>query len=301
MAAAAQNAVFETNLPGLKLVNRGKVRDVYDLGKHLLIVASDRLSAYDSVLASPIPEKGRVLTRMSTFWFRFTHNIIPNHFVTTDLDEMKKLGYDLSEHREILEGRTTLAEKAEVLPVECVVRGYLAGSGWREYQKTGEVCGLKLRKGYLQGSRLDEPIFTPATKSTHGHDENISISRAAEIIGSRETADFLREKTIAIYRAAAEYADQRGIIIVDTKMEFGRRGGEIILIDELLTPDSSRFWPRKSWTPGEQQLSFDKQFVRDYLDASGWDRNPPGPALPDKVVRKTTEKYLEAERLLAGE
>jgi len=291
--------VFETNIPELKLVNRGKVRDIYDLDSHILIVATDRLSAYDSVLATPVPLKGRILTKMAEFWFDLISDIIPNHCITTDLDKMKELGHDLTVHADVLDGRSMLVEKAEPLLVECVVRGYLAGSGWREYQDRQSVCGIKLAAGYKQGSRLRDPLFTPATKAAEGHDENISFERACEIVGA-DVATKMKDASIAVYNKAREYALERGIIIADTKLEFGMKDGEVILIDEVLTPDSSRFWPQDSYTPGGAQVAFDKQFVRDYLDASGWDHQPPGPELPEKVAGKTTEKYLEAFRRLTG-
>jgi len=294
--AKKTRTVFETNLPSLPLLTRGKVRDIYDLGEEALIVATDRLSAFDSVLATPIPLKGTILTKMAEFWFDFTKDVIGNHYVTTDVSRM---GHGLTEHADILDGRAMLVRKAEVIRVECVVRGYLAGSGWREYREKGSVCGVTLRKGLKNGSSLPEPLFTPATKAEEGHDENISFERAAELVGA-ELAGRIREASLAIYRKAAEYALERGIIIADTKFEFGKRDGEVILIDEVLTPDSSRFWPKDSYTPGKTQLAFDKQFVRDYLEAIGWDKRPPGPALPEKVVVKTTEKYREAYTLLTG-
>jgi phosphoribosylaminoimidazole-succinocarboxamide synthase len=294
--AKKTRTVFETNLPGLTLLTRGKVRDIYDLGDEVLIVATDRLSAFDSVLATPIPLKGIILTKMAEFWFGFTEDVVPNHYVTTDLEQM---GRGLAEHAGLLDGRAMLVKKAEVLKVECVVRGYLAGSGFREYQEKASVCGVPLPKGLKQGSRLPEPLFTPATKAEEGHDENISFERATEIVGE-ERAVKMREAALAIYGKAADYALERGIIIADTKFEFGVKDGEILLIDEVLTPDSSRFWPKDSYTPGKTQLAFDKQFVRDYLEAIGWDKMPPGPALPEKVAQKTTEKYLDAYRRLTG-
>ena len=288
--------VFETNLPGVPLLTRGKVRDIYDLGEQVLIVASDRISAFDSVLATPITLKGTILTKMAEFWFGFLGDIIPNHCVTTDLS---KMGHGLEEYADILDGRSMLVKKADVLMVECVVRGYLAGSGFKEYQEKGSVCGVKLPKGLRNGSRLPEPLFTPATKAEEGHDENISFERAAEIVGE-DKATKMRKATLDVYRKASEHALAQGIIIADTKLEFGVREGEVMLIDEVLTPDSSRFWPKDSYTPGKAQLAFDKQFVRDYLEAIGWDKTPPGPALPEKVVTKTTEKYLDVYRRLTG-
>ncbi len=288
--------VFETNLPGMTLATRGKVRDIYDLGDEVLIVATDRLSAFDSVLATPIPLKGIILTKMAEFWFGFTKDVVKNHYVTTDIS---KMGHGLEEHTPALDGRAMLVKKAEVLKVECVVRGYLAGGGFREYQEKSSVCGVKLPRGLRNGSRLSEPLFTPATKADRGHDENISFERAAEIVG-KEHAEKMRSSALAIYSKAAEYALERGIIIADTKFEFGVADGEVMLIDEVLTPDSSRFWPKDSHTPGRAQLAFDKQFVRDYREAIGWDKRPPGPALPEKVAQKTTEKYLDAYRRLTG-
>ncbi len=288
--------VFETNIPGLTLATRGKVRDIYDLGDKALIVATDRLSAFDSVLATPIPFKGIILTKMAEFWFDFTKDLIKSHYITTDL---AKMGHGLEEHAETLDGRSMLVKKAEVLPVECVIRGYLAGSGLKEYEEKGSVCGVALPKGLKNGSPLPEPLFTPATKADRGHDENISYEQAAEIVGA-ERAEKMRSGALAIYNAAREYAIERGIIIADTKFEFGLIDGEVILIDEVLTPDSSRFWPKDSYTPGKTQLAFDKQFVRDYLETLGWDKKPPGPALPEKVAQKTTEKYLDAYKRLTG-
>jgi phosphoribosylaminoimidazole-succinocarboxamide synthase len=289
--------VFETDLPGLKLLARGKVRDVYDLGDKLLIVSSDRLSAFDCVLPTPIPDKGRVLNGLSKFWFEFLAGSPKDHVITTDVDQM---GHGLEKHRAVLEGRSMLVVKAEVFPIECVVRGYLMGSGLKEYQEKGSVCGIELPRGLKNGSKLDRPIFTPATKAKTGHDMNISFEEAANIIG-RPDAEKLRDNTLSIYQRAAEHALKRGIIIADTKFEFGRHNGEIILVDEVLTPDSSRFWPRDQWTPGHTQLSYDKQFVRDYLEGIGWNKQPPAPPLPDHVVEKTREKYREAYRQITGQ
>ncbi|MHC5056852.1 MAG: phosphoribosylaminoimidazolesuccinocarboxamide synthase [Planctomycetota bacterium] len=288
--------VFETNIPGLTLATRGKVRDIYDLGDQALIVATDRLSAFDSVLATPIPLKGIILTKMAEFWFDFTKDIIKSHYITTDVS---KMGHGLEEHADTLDGRAMLVRKAEVMPVECVVRGYLAGSGWKEYQEKGSVCGVALPKGLKNGSQLPEPLFTPATKAERGHDENITYEKAVEIVG-QDRAEKMKGGALAIYTKAREYALERGIIIADTKFEFGVIDDEVILIDEVLTPDSSRFWPKDSYTPGQTQLAFDKQFVRDYLETLGWDKKPPGPALPDKVAQKTTEKYLDAYGRLTG-
>ena len=291
------SAVFETNLPGLKLLARGKVRDVYDLGEKLLIVSSDRISAFDCVLPTPIPDKGKVLNGLSRFWFSFLGNTPKNHLITTDVD---KMGMGLEKHREVLAGRSMLVVKAEVFPIECVVRGYLMGSGWKEYQERGSVCGIPLPRGLKNGSKLEQPIFTPSTKAKTGHDENISFDRAAEIIG-KQSAEKLRDLSISIYQRAAEHAVTKNIIIADTKFEFGMYNGEIILVDEVLTPDSSRFWPKEQWTPGQTQLSYDKQFVRDYLEGIGWNKQPPAPPLPDSVVQKTREKYIDAYKQITGQ
>ena len=288
--------VFETHLPGLKLLARGKVRDVYDLGDKLLIISSDRLSAFDCVLPTPIPDKGRVLNGLSRFWFKFLGDSPKNHLITTDPAAM---GNGLEKHSAILEGRSMLVVKAEVFPIECVVRGYLMGSGWKEYQERGTVCGIPLPRGLKNGAKLEQPIFTPSTKAKTGHDENITFERAAEIIG-QANAEKLRDLSISIYQRAAEHALTRSIIIADTKFEFGLHNGEIILVDEVLTPDSSRFWPKEQWTPGKTQLSYDKQFVRDYLEGIGWNKQPPAPPLPDSVVQKTREKYIDAYKQITG-
>jgi len=287
--------VRETNLPGLP-VRRGKVRDIYDLGDRLLIVATDRISAYDVVMPTPIPDKGRVLTGLSAWWFDFLSDLTAHHLITTDVAEMPA---EVQAHADTLAGRTMLCRKAEVFPVECVVRGYLAGSGWREYRDRGTVCGVALPPGLRQSDALPEPIFTPATKAESGHDENISFERVVEMVG-KEAAEALRDRSLALYRRAAEYARGRGIIIADTKFEWGRVGDEIVLVDEVLTPDSSRFWPADEYEPGRDQTSFDKQFVRNYLDTLDWDKTPPGPELPDEIVAKTRAKYIEAYERLTG-
>ena len=281
----------------MRLVQRGKVRDVYEVDGRILLVATDRLSAFDCVLPTPIPHKGRVLTQISRFWFERMREVVDNHLITTEVDDLPA---SLRTAREQLEGRTTLCRKADVLPVECVVRGYIIGSGWKDYQESGAICGIPLPEGLRLADRLPEPIFTPATKAERGeHDENISFDRMAEIVGG-ETAETLRATAIEIYSRAAEYAAGQGIIIADTKFEFGREGGSIILVDECLTPDSSRFWPASEYEPGSSPVSFDKQFVRDYLETLDWDKRPPAPPLPDEIVERTSAKYLEAYRLLTG-
>ncbi len=288
-------AVTGTDIPFWQK-RSGKVRDVYDAGEHLLIVATDRISAYDSVLGSGIPLKGKVLTGLSLFWFDFLKSVTPNHLVSAEPAKARK---ELAPYAGTLAGRSMLVKKAKVVPVECVVRGYLSGSGWKGYAKDGEVCGIRLPKGLRESDKLPEPIFTPATKAEEGHDENISFERAADIVG-KETASVLRDRSIAVYTKAADFARTKGVIIADTKFEFGVCGGEVILIDEVLTPDSSRFWPASDYEPGRGQKSYDKQYVRDYLDASGWDHQPPAPALPDEVVVRTLEKYVEAYERLSG-
>jgi phosphoribosylaminoimidazole-succinocarboxamide synthase len=286
----------QTNLEGLQLMRRGKVRDVYEYGDRLLMIATDRVSAFDVVLPTPIPAKGAVLTQLSRFWFRRMADIVPNHMISADVAEFPA---DLQAHREILDLRTMLLRRAEMFPVECVVRGYLAGSGWKEYRESRSVCGIPLPAGLQECERLPEPIFTPATKEDTGHDINISFERMISIVG-REHAETLRELSLCVYSRAADYARERGIIIADVKFEFGLLGGEIILCDELLTPDSSRFWPVDGYEPGRSQPSFDKQFVRDYLEEIHFDKRPPGPELPERVVRGTMDRYLEAYRLLTG-
>jgi phosphoribosylaminoimidazole-succinocarboxamide synthase len=283
----SSSVLLETSLPGLP-VRRGKVRDIYDLGNELLLVGTDRISAFDWVLPSGIPDKGRVLTQIAAFWFGLLG--VPNHLITADVDQMDlPTGVD----RQALAGRTSLVRKTQVVPIECVVRGYLSGSGWREYQQDGTVCGIKLPEGLVESDKLPEPIFTPATKAETGHDENISFEQMVDIVG-RETSEYLRELSIEIFERGAAYAQQRGIIIADTKFEFGQIDGDWLLIDEVLTPDSSRFWPADQYEPGHGQPSFDKQFVRDWLSATDWDKNSPPPKLPDDVVAKTRAKYVDA-------
>jgi phosphoribosylaminoimidazole-succinocarboxamide synthase len=285
--------IRETSLPGLP-VRRGKVRDVYDLGENLLLVGTDRLSAFDWVLPTGIPDKGKVLTQIAAFWFGQLG--VPNHLITTDVEQMN---LPVSVDRSQLSGRSTLCKKTKVVPIECVVRGYLAGSGWNEYRKSGTVCGIPLPPGLTESARLPEPIFTPSTKAETGHDENISFEQTVEIVG-RETAEELRDRSLDIFKRGAAYALERGIIIADTKFEFGRLGNDLILIDEVLTPDSSRFWPADQYSPGKGQPSFDKQFVRDWLSTTTWDKNSPPPSLPDEIVAKTREKYVEAYERLTG-
>ena len=281
----------EETLPGLKLFNRGKVRDIYDLGDKLLLVASDRISAFDVVLPTRIPDKGKILTAMSVYWFDVIKDIIPNHLITTDVNEFPPA---CQPYRAELEGRTMLVKKSMPAPVECIVRGYLVGSGWKDYQQTGTVCGIPLPKGLMEASRLEEPIFTPSTKAPVGaHDVNISFEEMVGKVG-RIRAEKMRHATIAIYRRAREIAEKKGIIIADTKLEFGIEGDEVILIDEVLTPDSSRFWPADGYHPGKTPDSFDKQFVRDYLIHLPWDMKSPPPELPPEIVKKTQEKYREA-------
>ena len=283
--------IRETSLPGLT-VRRGKVRDIYDLDDRLLLVSSDRISAFDWVLPTAIPDKGRVLTQIAAFWFQLLDE--PNHLITTDVEKMNlPAGADLG----MLSGRSTLCRKTKVVPIECVVRGYLSGSGWKEYQKSGTVCGIQLPPGLTESSRLPEPIFTPSTKAETGHDENITFEQMVDIVG-KDLSEELRRRSLRIFARGSEYARQRGIIIADTKFEFGLTGGELLLIDEVLTPDSSRFWPADRYAPGRSQPSFDKQFVRDWLSSTTWDKNSPPPALPDDVVYRTRKTYIEAfERL----
>jgi phosphoribosylaminoimidazole-succinocarboxamide synthase len=294
---SSSNAVLlDTELHGIQRIARGKVRDVYDLGEHLLIVATDRISAFDYILATGIPDKGKVLTQLSIFWFDYLRNLTPTHFVTARVEEYPD---PLPSFRSQLEGRSMLVKHARMIEIECVARGYLAGSGWKEYCERGTVCGIPLPAGLRESDKLPEPIFTPATKAQTGHDENVSFDRVCESIGE-DLAGRLRDLTLSIYSSAARYAETKGILIADTKFEFGFVGGELVLADEVLTPDSSRFWPAGSYAPGGPQFSFDKQFVRDYLESIRWNKQPPAPALPAEVAAKTGEKYRQAYRELTG-
>ncbi len=293
---AIKEAILDIDIKGLKLFKKGKVRNVFDLGEKLLIVSSDRISAFDCIMQTGIPDKGRILTGLSAFWFEFTKPVIDNHVISTSVDDFPQ---EAKAHKDLLSGRSMLVKKTKMIEIECVARGYLAGSGFKEYKKSSSVCGIKLPPGLKEASKLPETIFTPAIKAKTGHDENISEKKMIDLVGS-DTGRFLKEKTIEIYEKAAKYADEKGIIIADTKFEFGFIDGEIILIDEILTPDSSRFWPKDSYSPGKSQKSFDKQFLRDYLETLDWDKTPPGPKLPDDIVSKTREKYLEAYKRLTG-
>ena len=287
--------VVKTDFRNLTLKGRGKVRDIYDLGDTLLIVATDRISAFDVVMPNPIPDKGMVLTQISRFWFEAFGDIVPNHLISTDVEDFPAV---CDPYREVLAGRTMWVRKAAPLPVECVVRGYLSGSGWAEYGARGEVCGIRLPEGLAESSKLEEPLFTPATKEEAGvHDENISFERVVELVG-RERAEQIKTISIAIYQKGCDIAEQKGIIIADTKFEFGVAGEKLLLIDEVLTPDSSRFWPKDEYHPGGPQKSFDKQFLRDYLAGLDWDKSPPAPQLPQEIIEKTRERYLEALKRL---
>jgi len=283
-------------LEGLQLVKQGKVREMYRTQAGIVMVASDRISAYDVVLPTPIPDKGAVLTGLSAYWFERTAGIVANHMMSTQVDDYPP---EAKQHAAELRGRSMLVRETEPVPIECVARGYLSGSGWKEYQQSNSVCGIALPKGLTESAQLPEPIFTPATKAETGHDENITFDEAAEIAG-KDTMTALRDFTLDLYTTAAEHARERGIIIADTKFEFGLIDGEVILIDEALTPDSSRFWPASEYEPGKSQPSFDKQYVRDWLDASGWDHSPPGPDLPAVVVQNTRAKYIEAYEKVSG-
>jgi phosphoribosylaminoimidazole-succinocarboxamide synthase len=291
--------VVETTFSDLTLLKRGKVRDVYQVDEtSLLIVATDRVSAFDCVIPTPIERKGEVLTALSQFWFAKLGHIVPHHLITTNIDEMPAT---VQNHVSELRGRSMLVRRTDVFPVECVVRGYITGSGWKDYQKTGEVCGHKLPAGLRESQQLAEPIFTPATKAETGHDENISEAQMAEIVGPEITAQ-LRDASLNLYKQAADYARARGIIIADTKFEFGRDdNGQVLLIDEVLTPDSSRFWPADAYEVGRGQASFDKQYVRDYLETLDWNKQPPAPELPPEIAKATTARYLEAYQLITGE
>jgi phosphoribosylaminoimidazole-succinocarboxamide synthase len=288
--------VFQTDFPDLSLRARGKVRDIYSAGGHLVIVATDRLSAFDYILPTPIPDKGRVLTQMTIFWLELLRDVVPNHFVTSNVDDYPE---EFRKYRDRLEGRSMLVRRADMIDVECVARGYISGSGWKDYVRTGAICGIPLPSALRESDRLPQPIFTPASKAQSGHDENISFDNVCDRIG-RDLAERLRSLTLEIYNRAATYARDRGIIIADTKFEFGFIGGELTLGDEVLTPDSSRFWPQATYAPGGQQPSYDKQYVRDYLESIHWNKQPPAPELPAEVTLKTSEKYREAYRALAG-
>ena len=288
-------SIFETNFPGLQLFNRGKVRDVYEIRDYLLIVATDRLSAFDVVLPTPIPGKGRILTRMSLFWFEKLKDLVPNHLVQTDVTQFPE---ELRPFSEVLEGRSMLVKKARPLPIECIVRGYITGSGWKDYLRTGSICGIKLPEGMSESQELPVPIFTPSTKAEIGqHDRNIGLEEVQGLIG-KGLAEKARDISLRLYKRAADYARKRGVIIADTKFELGMSDGELLLIDEVLTPDSSRFWPAEAYRPGRSQPSFDKQFVRDYLESISWDKKPPGPEIPVEIVEKTQQRYQEALRRL---
>jgi phosphoribosylaminoimidazole-succinocarboxamide synthase len=294
--AGMSNVVLKTEMPDVGIPRRGKVRDIYDLGEHLLLVVTDRVSAFDVVLPNAIPVKGKVLTDISVFWFQKMADIVKNHVVAADFRDFPG---KLHKYRDILEGRSLLVKKADVLPVECIVRGYISGSGWKSYQKDGTVCGIQLAEGLLESSKIEHSIFTPSTKADEGHDINISFDEMKKIVGE-ETALKLQDLSVRVYERARDLAGRKGIIIADTKMEFGIYNDEIILIDELLTPDSSRFWSADDYTPGRSQDSFDKQIVRDYLLTLDWDRTPPGPELPDEIVNKTSERYQEILRILTA-
>ena len=290
-------ALIQTDFQDLELFASGKVRDVYRVdNERLLFVATDRISAFDYVLATGIPHKGRVLTQLSLFWFDFLQDIVPSHLITANVEDYPK---NLAHYRDQLNGRSMMVVKADMFPVECVVRGYLSGSGWKDYQKTGAVCGIKLPAGLKESDKLPEPIFTPATKATTGHDENISFDEMVKLAG-REISEKLRDLTLRVYKKAAAYALERGIIIADTKFEFGNTPLGIVIADEVLTPDSSRFWPKDKYASGRTQESFDKQYVRDYLESIRWNKQPPAPALPDEVATQTSAKYIEAYRRLTG-
>ena len=290
--------VFETNLPNLGPLHRGKVRDIYDLGKHLLIIATDRISAFDVVMPNAIPDKGYVLTQISLYWFKKKENIVPHHLVTAEVSEFPSV---CQKYTSILDARSMLVKKTRPLPVECIVRGYLAGSAWKDYQKTGEICGHKLPSGMKEAEKLPEPLFTPSTKAKEGHDVNITFEQMVSILGNEKMAQEIKEYSLAIYKQAVDIAFKKGIIIADTKFEFGLdENDRLILIDELLTPDSSRFWPKEQYQPGHSQPSFDKQYLRDYLQNINWNKKPPAPELPQEVIMKTREKYFEALHRLLG-
>lgn len=292
-----EQVVIKTDFPELNLIKRGKVRDIYDLGNNLLIVATDRISAFDVILPDPIPGKGRILTQLSLFWFEVMKPLSPNHLISYNIDDYPSI---CKPYKEILKGRSMLVKKADPLPIECIVRGYLTGSGWKSYQESGNICGIKLPAGLKESDKLPEPIFTPSTKEEEGgHDINIDFEEAVRRIG-KTVAEKVKEISLAIYQKGAELAEEKGIIIADTKFEFGLMGDNLILIDEILTPDSSRFWPKEAYQPGGPQRSFDKQYVRDYLISINWNKKPPAPSLPEDVIKNTRSKYLEALEQLVG-
>lgn len=292
-----QGVLIQTELKGLKLFKRGKVRDVYDLNDSLLIISTDRISCFDVVLPNGIPDKGRVLTQLSVFWFDFIKDITPHHIITSDPDKFPRI---LVPFKTLLMGRSMLVKKTAPIPIECVVRGYISGSGWKDYKNTGAVGGIKLPSGLKESGRLPYPIFTPATKEDKGHDMNVTEAHVSETVG-KDVTSTLKEISLSIYNKASKYAEKKGIIIADTKFEFGIFDNKVMLIDELLTPDSSRFWPEDKYSPGQSQPSFDKQFVRDYLEKLDWDKTPPAPSLPDEIIQKTREKYLQALYMLTGQ
>jgi phosphoribosylaminoimidazole-succinocarboxamide synthase len=291
-----ERTIGDIELAGVPLFKKGKVRNVYEIDDKLLIVATDRISAFDWVLPSLIPCKGKVLTQLSKFWFDFVALACPNHLMATEMSEFPAV---LRPFKDILEKRSMLVRKTRVVPVECVVRGYLSGSGWKEYKAAGKICGIKIPKGFRESDRLEEPIFTPSTKAEQGHDENISFKEVQKILGAG-LAGRIRKVSLELYQKASLFALSKGIIIADTKFEFGLAGDDLVLVDEIFTPDSSRFWPKETYEPGQSQPSLDKQFVRDYLETTGWDKNSPPPVLPDEIVARTSEKYLEIYRLLTG-
>ena len=297
MTETETSVLLESNLPGVELIARGKVRDVYQAGENILFIASDRISAFDVVLPNGIPRKGEVLTKLSIFWFDFLKDVIPTHFVTANVDEYPE---ELRQYRDQLDGRSMLVKKLDMVPIESVARGYLAGSGWKEYQAAGTVCGIKLQPGLRQNALLPEPIFTPATKAEEGHDENISFEQACDIVGT-DLCEKLRDLTLDIFSRAQQHALACGLVLADTKFEFGLLDGEIVLGDEVLTPDSSRYWPLETYQPGREQPSYDKQYVRDYLESVNFNKQPPGPVLPPEVVANTSDKYQEAYITLTGE
>jgi phosphoribosylaminoimidazole-succinocarboxamide synthase len=293
----ANEALHSSNLGDIEFFKKGKVREIYNLHDKFLMIATDRISCFDVVLPTLIPQKGAVLTTLSVFWFGFTADIVPNHYISANTNDYPT---ELQRYKETLQGRSMLVKKANPLPVECVVRGYLSGSGWKEYQQTQSICGIKLPAGLKESDKLPEPIFTPSTKEDVGHDININQEYVEKVLG-KELADKIKNTSLALYKKASEFALSKGIIIADTKFEFGKVGNELILIDEVLTPDSSRFWPENEYAPGRAQSSFDKQFARDYLETLDWDKTAPGPELPDSIVSQTTQKYLQALKLITGE